>query len=76
VFLYDNKKGELWSRGAIGTHTIKIPVGRGIAGHVASTGEYLNILDAHKDKRFNSEHDKKTNYRTKSILCMPIMDLE
>lgn len=76
VFLYDNKKGELWSRGAIGTPTIKIPTSKGIAGFVASTGESVNILDAHKDNRFNPEMDKRYNYRTKSVLCMPIMDFE
>ena len=26
---------------------------KGVAGHVASTGEVLNILDAYKDSRFN-----------------------
>ena len=26
---------------------------KGVAGHVASTGEILNIPDAYKDSRFN-----------------------
>ena len=26
---------------------------KGVAGHVASTGEILNIPDAYKDERFN-----------------------
>lgn len=45
---------------------------RGIAGHVASTGEGLNIEDAYEDNRFNPEIDSKTGYTTKTILCMPI----
>ncbi|RCN36899.1 3'5'-cyclic nucleotide phosphodiesterase [Ancylostoma caninum] len=45
---------------------------RGIAGHVASTGEGLNIEDAYEDSRFNPEVDSKTGYTTKTILCMPI----
>ena len=30
--------------------------------------------DAYLDKRFNKEIDKTTNYRTKSILCYPLID--
>ena len=36
--------------------------------------EALNIPDAYKDSRFNPEVDKKTGYKTKTILCMPIMN--
>lgn len=46
----------------------------GIAGYVASTGKCLNILDAHEDKRFNAEFDKRNNYKTKTVLCVPILD--
>ena len=31
----------------------RIPIGVGIAGHCAATGESLNIADAYKDHRFN-----------------------
>lgn len=41
---------------------------------MARTGKILNILDAYKDPRFNPDFDKKTNYHTKSILCVPIFD--
>lgn len=74
VFLIDHKKKVLWSKGIVGTNTIIIPVNKGIAGHVATYGETLNILDAHKDNRFNPDIDKLNNYRTKSVLCIPIMD--
>lgn len=49
---------------------------KGIAGYVAKTGETVNIVDAHKDKRFNPEQDILNKYRTKSILCMPILDVQ
>ena len=44
----------------------------GIAGEVATTGKIVNIPEAYDDTRFNQEVDKKTGYRTRSILCMPI----
>ncbi|KAK3091837.1 hypothetical protein FSP39_023062 [Pinctada imbricata] len=55
---------------------IRIPWGTGIIGYVAETGEALNIPDAYKDPRFNDEIDLQMNYRTHSILSMPIKDCE
>ncbi|CAH1783001.1 unnamed protein product [Owenia fusiformis] len=51
---------------------IKVPFGVGIAGCVAETKTMINITDAYEDPRFNKEVDKKTGYRTHSVLCMPI----
>ncbi|UYV77686.1 hypothetical protein LAZ67_15001937 [Cordylochernes scorpioides] len=48
------------------------PIGTGIAGHVAQTGESLNIPDAYNDKRFNRTIDHQTGYTTRNLLCMPI----
>lgn len=53
-------------------HEIRFPLGTGIAGHVAVTGETLNIRDAYADPRFNRRVDALTGYKTKTILCMPI----
>ena len=74
VFLYDKEKNELYSKVATGLDTkeLRIPADKGIAGHVVKTGETINIKDAYNDKRFNPDVDKKTGYRTKTILCMPI----
>lgn len=74
VYLIDDVKGELWSKVLKGTDLVEIrlPLGKGIAGHVAATGDTVNIPDAYKDQRFNPEFDQKTGYRTKTILCMPM----
>ncbi|CAF4373295.1 unnamed protein product, partial [Rotaria magnacalcarata] len=48
-------------------------VDKGIAGYVATTGKTLNIVDAYSDNRFNRDIDQKTGYKTKTLLCMPIM---
>ncbi|GLE06968.1 hypothetical protein PINS_up016749, partial [Pythium insidiosum] len=52
---------------------MSIPFGHGIVGMVAETRQLINIPDAYEDPRFNSSWDKKTNYRTKSILTVPIL---
>ncbi|KFB44690.1 AGAP004119-PA-like protein [Anopheles sinensis] len=55
---------------------IVIPFGVGIAGTVAQTNETINIKEAYKDPRFNSEIDQKTGYKTNIILSMPICNYE
>jgi putative nucleotidyltransferase with HDIG domain len=76
VFLYDESKEELWSKIALGLEEeIRFPADKGIAGHVWQTAEVVNIPDAYKDDRFNPEVDKKTGYKTKSILTMPLLNL-
>lgn len=74
IFLVDEKAGEIWSLIAHGIEKeeIRLPIGRGIAGHVAKTGEIVNIPDAYQDPRFTPEVDKRTGYRTRTILCLPI----
>ncbi len=74
LFLVHRKSGELWSRVAQGADMkeIRVPRGLGIAGHVAETGETVNIRDAYSDPRFNPEVDKRTGYRTRTILSMPL----
>ncbi len=77
VFLWDKETDELWSKVALGldeSQEIRFPADKGLAGYVVKKGEALNIPDAYKDSRFNPEVDKKTGYKTKTILCMPIMN--
>ncbi|KAI9349437.1 hypothetical protein DFJ73DRAFT_625475 [Zopfochytrium polystomum] len=72
LFMLDKSKGELWSTVAEGEKEIRIPMRKGIAGHVASTGEILNIPNAYNDRRFNRSVDLKTGFKTRNILCMPL----
>ncbi len=78
LFLVDEAKGELWSKVAQGPalKEIRVPMGAGIAGHVARSGETVNIPDAYQDPRFNPEVDRKTGYRTRTILCAPMKSRE
>jgi adenylate cyclase len=74
LFLLDEKTSEIWSRVAQGADVkeIRFPVGRGLAGHVFTTGQVLNIKDAYKDSRFNPEVDRKTGYYTRTMVCIPV----
>jgi len=55
---------------------IRFPVGAGIAGAVAQGGETIRIDDAYADPRFNRSVDQQTGYRTRSILCLPVKNME
>ncbi len=76
VFLIDHERQELYSVVALDLEIkeIRVPVQRGLAGFVARTGQILNVPDAHRDDRFNPEIDRKTGYRTKSVLAAPMVD--
>ncbi|MBM3491174.1 MAG: GAF domain-containing protein [Alphaproteobacteria bacterium] len=78
LFLYDAKTDELWSYVAEGmaTKQIRFPASGGVAGACFASGQVLNIPDAYADSRFNQEFDRRTGYRTRSILCMPILNKE
>ena len=78
LFLVDRLAGDLWSKVLEGDEMrqIRIPVGEGVAGWVAQHDQVVNITDAYTDARFNTEIDKQSGYRTKSILCGPINNFQ
>lgn len=75
IFLHDTKNKELFSRVASGAEVkeIRIPQGAGLAGECFTTGKLINIPDAYADARFNPQVDLATGYRTRTILCFPIV---
>lgn len=77
IFLLEASTNELWSKIAhgIGQTEIRVPVGRGIVGQVALTGAPLNISDAYASEKFNPEIDGITRFKTKSILAVPLKNV-
>src|SRR5499433_891985 len=75
LFLYAESRNELWSKTTqrLEIKEIRVPLGVGIAGTVAKTRKLINIPDTYADARFNPDFDKATGYRTRSILCMPLI---
>ncbi len=53
---------------------VRLPLDRGIAGHVARTGRILNIRDAQSHALFYRNIDQATGFTTRNILCFPIKD--
>jgi len=75
LFLHDPIRDELWSRVAEGMETreIRIPSHVGIAGECFTRRSAILIDDAYADPRFNPAVDRATGFRTRSILCVPVI---
>jgi signal transduction histidine kinase len=74
LYLLDEETGELWSKvaqGAMQTE-FRLKLGEGLTGWVARAGRSLNIKDAYLDPRFDGEWDRRTGYRTRSTLIVPM----
>lgn len=52
---------------------ITVPRGKGIAGWVLDTGKPLLVRDAYSDPRFLADADRQTGFRTRSVLCVPLV---
>ncbi len=74
LYLLDEQRQRLLSRIILGdeARAIELPVGAGIAGHVAKYGQTVRIKDAYRDRRFSRQWDEMTGYRTRSILAAPL----
>mmetsp|Transcript_46462 Transcript_46462/g.108209 ORF Transcript_46462/g.108209 Transcript_46462/m.108209 type:complete len:1093 (+) Transcript_46462:77-3355(+) len=78
LFLIDGGELVCHAAPAGGETGWRLPLGKGVAGRVAETGEVVNIPDAYqcRDGLFDPSYDIKTGYRTRSILCLPLQDQE
>jgi putative nucleotidyltransferase with HDIG domain len=76
IYIVDQARQELWSRVATGRGMgeLRFPIGVGIAGIVAQTGETISIPDAYADPRFNDESDTRTGFRTRNLLTLAMTD--
>lgn len=74
--LYVVDADQLWSRVSTpnGPLEIRLAIGQGLAGWCAQMGLPVRIDDVLKDDRFDARWDKKSGYRTRTMLCQPIKD--
>ncbi len=73
IFVWDKRSGKLWTKVAHGIEDrIEVESNKGIVGWVFTNQRAVIINDPYSDPRFNPEIDRKTGYRTKSIICFPL----
>ena len=76
VFLYDPEADELVVRVATELGQIRIPADKGIVGESAQTRKLINVPDCYADPRFNRDIDRKTGYRSRCMLTIPLIGYE
>src|SRR5256885_7527139 len=74
VWLYDRDADELVLRVANEIKEVRIPAGTGLVGTCARTREIINVPDCYADARFDAGTDKRTGYRTRCLLTLPLVD--
>ena len=75
MYIADHAKGEIWSLVAMGLpDRFTVPIGKGISGKCAQTGELINVRDATSDPRTAHAISQSTGYAMKSTLCIPVID--
>ncbi|MDR2904355.1 MAG: HD domain-containing protein [Helicobacteraceae bacterium] len=72
LWLMSHNSDELWTKVAHGISRTRIPSSQGIVGLTFRERKPIIINDAYSDSRFNPEVDKKTGYRTRNIIALPI----
>ena len=72
LYIIDWGREEVWTKVAEKVNEIRLPLGHGISGRVAETGEVINVDDAWELPYFDRSFDLKNNFRTRSVLCVPI----
>jgi serine/threonine-protein kinase len=75
IYLIDREQAVVRSMVKLGSDIgeICIPLGTGIAGAVAATGQMVNLADAYSDPRFNPEIDRQTGFKTRNLLTLPMV---
>jgi len=74
VWLHDPDKGELAVRVADDIHGIRIAVGTGLVGACARDRVTINVPDCYADPRFDRSVDRRTGFRTRCSLTLPLID--
>lgn len=78
LLLLDRQQGELYFEVALGEKgkklkEVRLRVGEGIAGWVAKHREPAVIPDVTKDARFQGSVDKRSKFRTRNMVCVPVV---
>ena len=76
IFLWDRDHHQLVACPAIGVEgrTLRLPDHKGIVGEVVQTGVTIRVDDAYADSRFDQSVDKQSGYKTRNLLCVPLLD--
>jgi HD-GYP domain-containing protein (c-di-GMP phosphodiesterase class II) len=77
VLLYDEtgllKFAHLSGRNAAALKGREVKLGEGLTGWVAREGKPVILNDVKSDPRFSAKYDQETDFKTRSMLCVPLV---
>lgn len=78
IFLWDREHQELVARPALGVEggSLRLPDQTGIVGEVLRSGKPIRVDDAYTDPRFSQKVDQASGYRTRNLMCVPLLSTE
>ncbi len=74
IWILDKRKKKLWTRVSDGVKPIEMHEKTGIVGYAVTENRSLVINDVQHDERFNDAIDKKTGYKTKTMMVIPMVN--
>ena len=74
IWIVDEETQQIWTKVSQGMESISIPINSGIVGNAVVNNTREIIDDVYMDDRFNPDIDKKTGYKTKSMMVIPMCD--
>ncbi len=76
IFLWNRERNEVEARPALGVKgaSLRLPAGEGIVGETLRSGKSICVDDVYDDPRFNQEVDRRSGYRTRNLVCVPLRD--
>jgi len=74
VWLYDAVADELVLEVATAIEPVRVPAGSGLVGACARNRGVINVRDCYADPRFNPEVDRRSGFRTRCMLTLPLVD--
>ncbi len=72
---WDKRRHELWTTAATGVDKIVMPDNKGLVGKAITNKCVVVTNDPYNDPDFNSSVDKQTGYVTKSVMVLPVADV-
>lgn len=74
VWLINRDKNILWTKIATGLKRTEIPINSGVVGEAIRTGKAIISNKPYELAYFNPEVDKRTGYKTESLLTLPLFN--
>ena len=72
---WDKRNGQIWTMSATGVDRIVIPDSTGLVGKALRLKKTVITNDPYNDPDFNKDIDIKTGYVTRSVLVLPVADI-